>query len=257
MACRELPTDQRGDDEPVGLLGVEASRRRFLRRAATGAVAVGASGVLIAGLPSAAGAQTAGTTPGSSPGTTPEGSTPPASTKTVPAKIEGNDLTIGIFVSSLELAAISLYDALLDNGKLAPSAAQAARTYQMHHKEHSTQLATFTGSGAPTDPNPKLVAEMQPQIERATTETELAGIGGRLEERLAATYQWAMAQIDAWQFATLVATIVPVDAQQAVAWSQVVEPDLDKWFTTISTTVPPTQTDAGRFDPAAYPVAGA
>ena len=87
--------------------------------------------------------------------------------------------------------------------------------------------------------------------------TALATIGQDIEERLAATYQWAMTQIDEWQFASLVATILPVDAQQAVAWSQIAIPDFDTWLKQMPAVVPTVQTTDGRFDEAAYPVTGA
>jgi hypothetical protein len=261
MACRELPTDQRGDDEPVGPLEVDASRRRFLRRAAAGAAAVGASSALIGGLAGAAGAQTTGSTPGSTPGTSPgsvpsSGSSSTTSSAAAP-KLQGNDLTIGVFVSSLELAVISLYDDLRTTGKLSPPTNQLARTFQLHHEDQLAKLTTLTGGSAPTAPNPKVVDEFRSRIQNANTAPAVGQIATEIESRMAATYQWAMTQIQYWQFSAVAATILPVDAQHAVAWSQVALPDFDAWLAQIATYVPETQPTEPRFDIATYPSAGA
>lgn len=234
-----------GDAEQV------AARRSFLKRAATGgAIAFGATLVPVGALADAAFAQT---TPGSTPGT----STKPATTGGASggkdeSGLDAGDLTIVLFGQSVELAAVAAYDLALNKGLLRSGAEETARVFRRHHAEHAAALATFTPDAVVETPNPKLVAELGPKVQGATTVEALAEVLMGLEDGAAATYQFAMGQIEGWKVAAAAATIEPVEGQHAVAWSTVVTPDPTAWAKDITTIVPTFQTTSGGFEPSKY-----
>lgn len=257
---------------------VAASRRSFLRRAAAGgAIAFGAGAVPVGAMipsalaqsttttggaaPKAGAAPTAGavptagaaTTSGSTPGTVPGTSVPVAGKKKDPPKVKGDDLTLVVYLQTMELAAVSAYTAIVATGKLTSPVAETARVFGMHHQDHADALAAFAGSEALDRPNATLGRQLLPSITSATTANEIVRIAYDLEESIAATYAAAMGELEEWEIAELVATMMPVTSQQALAWSLDLETDIGIWAKDIKTWIPNFQNDSRRYDPAKYP----
>jgi hypothetical protein len=230
---------------------VTTSRRRFLTKAAAGgAIAFGATAVPVATLVPAALAQTGGTTPGSKP---PGSAAPPKST----AKVEGADLAIVIFLQTIELAAVEIYNSIGDSGRLSSPVAESARQFALHHHDHAIKFAEYAGNQATNTPNSALIAEIAPRIasaelDRDQAEKQLAQVAFDLESGMAATHSFALGQFDGWEIASIGATIEPVESQHALAWSLVIEPDAAQWKNAITTWIPPFQNEDGAFLPSQY-----
>jgi hypothetical protein len=254
MAFRALRrTSAEIDEQHLAESDRSASRRRFLTRAATGgALAVGASALPLSSLVPGASAQTeegGEPTEGTTPGTLP---TAPEVTGDPPV-VEGNDLTLVVFLQSIELTAVDAYGVMVDTGKLAPALAETARQFKVHHDEHAEALGTIAGGASVTDPNPGLTAELTPLIESATSQEDLATFAYTLEERITATYAAALGALESWQAAGIASRILPVDSQHAVVWSQVIEPDPTEWATEITTWIPNFQSATDAIDIIQYP----
>jgi hypothetical protein len=240
MSLRDLRRDPAEiDDDHNDSVGT--SRRRFLRRAAAGgAVALGAGAVGLAAGAQAAGAQAPGTTSGTAKPTGAAGKKP---------TIEGEDLSLIVFAHSVELAAVAIYDAILATRRLDTPGEHRARTFQLHHRDHAAKLATFAGSEASTTPDASLVDEFMPRLQQAGTAEPVIDLAQKLEERLAATYANDLGRLAGWEVAGAVSTILPVESEQAVVWSRVLEPDPTEWAKQIKTWIPAFQTGEGALRP--------
>ncbi len=249
MASRDLRRlAAETDEQPPEARRSVDDRRRFLTRAAAGgAIAFGASVIPLATLLEGASAQTtAGTTAGSTPGTT-------AAKKVVKPKIQGGDLTTFVFLQTIELAGVELTKSIIETGRLTNANAQTAREFAAHHQEHADKLATFLGSEALNVANPTLVLEFAPKITGAQTEADLLKIAMNLEDGMTATCAYALGVLEGWETAGVVSTIMPVDSQQALVWSQLSSPDTDAWKSNITTYIPAFQSETGAFAPSKYP----
>lgn len=233
-----------------------ASRRRFLTRAAAGgAIAFGATAIPVASMMPAALAQTPGTTAG----TTPPGSAVAPTVSTKDPLVDGLDLSLVIFVQTVELAGVQMYKRIIDGGRLSSPVSHTAAEFALHHGDHATALGTYANKAALATPNQALLDSVLPKITAAelnpnNAETNLAQVAYDFESGMAATYAWAMGQFDNWQLAGLGATIEPVEAQQALAWSLVIEPDPNVWKDQITTWIPNFQNDDGAFKPDQFAV---
>jgi hypothetical protein len=226
-----------------------ASRRRFLRGAAGGAL--GASALALVGAPEAL-AQTPGTTAGTSPGTTE--SAPEAAAGAKQPSVSGTDLELGRFLHSIELALVEVYGTALDGGKLKTPARDQATAFREQHRLQAAKLVDAIQSSAASGPNPGLLQSLQPRVGNAPDERGVIDALLAIENSAAATYQWSVGQGKDWQFLTTLASIGAVDGQHATAWSQKAAPDLAAWVPTFDQAVPVVQGTEGRWDPAQYPV---
>lgn len=254
MAFRALRrTAAEIDEQDLAESDRAASRRRFLTRAATGgALAVGATAIPLSSLVPGASAQTeeggaeptTGTTPGTTPGTMP--SAPPATGEK--ALVEGEDLTIVVFLQGIELAVIEAYKTLIATGRVTPAVAETARTFILHHTKHAESLGELAGGAATTTPNARLVAELTPLLENAADQVELATLAYNLEEKVTATYAEALGTLESWQAAAVASKILPVDSQHAIVWSQVMVPDQADWADEITRWIPNFQSATDAID---------
>jgi hypothetical protein len=233
-----------------------SGRRRFLTRAAAGgAIAFGATAIPLSTLVPSALAQTGGTTPrGSTPGSTPATSGAPDKST---AKVEGNDLDIVVFLQTIELAAVAIYKAIDETGRLSSPVGESARQFALHHKDHAAKFAEFAGNQALNTANATLVGELTDRIAPAASdgtiaERQLAQLAFDLETGIAATHAFALGQFDGWEIAGLSSIIEPVESQHALAWSLVIEPDAEQWKNAIKTWIPPFQNEDGAFLPNQY-----
>jgi len=247
----EHTDDHVGDVHLAGDPASTASRRRFLTRAAAGgAIAFGATAIPVSTLMPAALAQPGGTTPGSKP----PGSAAPAKST---AKVEGADLAIVMFMQTIELAAVEIYQSIVGSGRLTSAAADSARQFGLHHQDHAIKFAEYAGNQALNTANRALVDQFDSlialaELDREQAQKQLAEVAFDLESGLAATHSLAMGEFDGWEIASVSATIEPVESQHALAWSLVIEPDANEWKNNITTWIPPFQNDDGAFLPDQY-----
>lgn len=195
-----------------------ASRRFFLRRAGAGAaVVLGGAAVPLTGMASAAWAQEPDDG-GAGSGTDTNGDACPADPVDMPA----SDEQLVTFAESVERAASAAYELALEQRLLVPVTEQSAHLFSSHHGDHAEALRCLLGTAA-QEPNAALLDELRPQIEEAVEEDALIQLFRQLEEGAAATYLVAIGAFETIEVAGAAATIMPVEAQHAVVWSEVLD----------------------------------
>lgn len=209
-----------------------ASRRGFLGRMGAATVAVGAVGVSMGAMATAAWAQDGGQM----------GTTPAPACDGDPVEMAASDESLVVFAESVERAAVAAYGLALDRKVLGPAASESSRTFQGHHGEHAEALRCLLG-GPVQDPNAALVEALVPQIEGAGNERDLLRILLDIESGAAATYFAVLGDLSNATVAGAASTILPVEAQHEVVWSQYLNIPLAR-------AVPALQTANGAFAPA-------
>ena len=220
---RPDPSSASPDAEPVPAPTVASNhRRRLLVTAGTGlgaAALAGAIGPLGHLLPAAAAASD-----------------------------ESPEIALATFLTGIELSVVDLYDLAGKSGKLTGSSATLTKTFGQHHLVHSQTLGALVTDGggtAPTAGNANLTKQEAPKINGAADAVALAGVLGALEDSLAATYLAALRTFVSSALASAAAQILPVDAQQAVAWSAAASPGGNPPHQPAANEVPPMQTTDG------------
>jgi hypothetical protein len=215
-----------GDGDEPGTGRGATDRRSFVRNLALGGAAVAAGAVAATTAMAPAGAQTSTTVAG-------------------PPTIPPGDITLVNFMLSLELAASQLYAQMIATGKLSSASLGNARTFESHHNDHATALATLNADATVYDTNAKLMSQVGGQISAAADQDALMQIAFTLESNLAATHQWMMGTVQNWQTATTEASLEPVEAQHCVVWGEALDLDTSQWM-------PSFQSSTGHYDPATY-----
>ena len=161
-----------------------------------------------------------------------------------------SDGDIATFAASVEYAAVAAYEAAAKSGKVKTKAVlDAATAFAGQHKEHGD---AFKAAG--TNPNVaanKAVLDMvTPQLTAAKTENDVVALAYGLENSAAATYIFALGVLTNDKAYNAVASVMPVEAQHAVALGFVLGKTLDdKAF------MPSFETKDGALDPAKFPAA--
>lgn len=161
---------------------------------------------------------------------------------------ESPEIALATFLTGIELSVIDLYDLAGKTGKLTADTTSLAKTFRQHHQAHSTELASLVTDGGgtpPTSGNAALTAQETPKISGAADATALANVLGALEDSLAATYLASLRVFVSSALASTAAQILPVDAQQAVAWSAATNPGGNPPHQPAASEVPPLQTTDG------------
>lgn len=235
-----------------------ADRRRFLRRAAAGgAVAIGSA---VAPLGAFAAAAQTDDTSGASPGGAgaaggPDDTTGAAgegTSDTLPKSeaceadpfATGADLATVQFLESLSLAAEEAYAAAIERRLLTAIEAEFARTFLRHHAAQAELLHCAAG-GQPGTANARLAGELSAAVAGATDDPGLVRVLHDLEESLAATSNAALSQVSTPEVASVLAAVMPVQAEHAVVWAEVLELPVADYLPTV-------QSDDGAFAAAEY-----
>ncbi len=166
----------------------------------------------------------------------------------MPAAFAANgvdDAAIAAFAASVEFAAVAVYQEVIDRGRLERTVTKMAVTFQGHHREHGRAFNAITKATS-EQPNAKLLAAYKPRIIAAKAQDALLEIAYSLEEAAAATYLFALGELQDKTNAMTAATILPVESQHAVVLAQV----LDK---KIADYLPPFQNDKRAVDADQYP----
>lgn len=110
------------------------------------------------------------------------------------------DITILRTASSLEELAVAAYQMGIDSGLVTTAAvADAAKLFQAQHKEHSELFkgaTTAMGGEAFAEPNPAVLAQLDPAIKALKTEKDVLKLAYDLESAAAATYFSTAGQFD-------------------------------------------------------------
>ena len=187
------------------------SRRQFLTRAGTTAIVAGAVAVPLSAVAQSAWAQSdmmTTTTAAAGPGCA-----------SSPVSMTASDEQIVVFAESVERAAVAAYQVAGANPVLSPAARESARIFGDHHDQHGEALRCLV-AGTAQDPNAALVAAFGPQLEAARNEAEIIELLRQLEAAAAATYLSALGTLETPAVAGAASTILPVEAQHEVVWSQ-------------------------------------
>jgi hypothetical protein len=178
----------------------DATRRNFLRGGLVTAGVLGGGMVITA----------CGSSSSATPATSPEG--------------EATDLQVARLATSLEVLAVTTYDAALKAatsgalGAVPPAIATFATTVKGQHGEHRDNwntVLTKNGWPAQTDPDPKLNGMVQDSLGKVKTVADVANLALTLENVALQTYT-AGAPLVMDKSARLIAlTIAPVEAQHA------------------------------------------
>lgn len=173
------------------------------------------------------------------------GATLPLTTHSVPS----TDVDLGAFLVTVELAAVSVYGlaAVKASG---PKSSSFARSFAAQHEGHATVWADVAGSNAVRRPNPRLLQAITAELAGAATPAGVLGVLQTLEDRMAATYQYALERLLSDTHLELAASIMPVECQHAVVFGTLAGKKLKELIPVNF------QTPDAFLDPAAFPVTG-
>jgi Ferritin-like domain len=137
------------------------------------------------------------------------------------------DITITRTLSSVEEAALVVYETGLGLGILTTAAlTDLANLFQSHHREHATLFrgATEDLRGTPfTEPNPAVMQQLQPQLDALRDEAGFAQLAFDTETILAQTYQATMDAFGDKSFNVAVMSVGGAEARHAAAFAQVLQ----------------------------------
>ena len=161
-----------------------------------------------------------------------------------------SDGDIATFAASVEYAAVAAYQAAAKSGLIKNKAIlDAATAFAGQHQQHGD---AFKAAG--TNPNVaanKAVLDMvTPQLTAAKTENDVVALAYGLENAAAATYIFALGVLTTEGAYNAVASVMPVEAQHAVALGLVLGKPLDD-----ESFMPKFETKTGALDPAKFPAA--
>jgi rubrerythrin len=236
---RFLDRDDRTDDETASVLLGGLTRRSLFR---VGGVTIAGAALLAAcGSDSGATATTVAppTTP-STPSTMVPTTMAPATTTPMGAV---DDVTWLRTASSIEHLAVAAYQTAIDSGLVTTMAvADAAMRFQDHHMEHADFFEAATkkmGGKAFTDPNPAVLAQLQPAIKALKDEKGVIALALMLERAAAATYQSGVGNVADLTLNKALMSVGGVEARHAAVLAGALgEMSVPRSFGTIDGAVP-------------------
>lgn len=159
------------------------------------------------------------------------------------------DVDIAKFAASVEFAAVEAYAAAAAGGKIKTKAvADAAGVFAGHHRQHGEAFKALTG--AEVAPNKALLDMLGPQLTAAKDEKGVVEIAYTLENAAAATYLFALGVLTVAKAVETTASILPVEAQHAVALGTALGRSLED-----TAYMPSFERSDGHLDPGKFPVA--
>lgn len=159
---------------------------------------------------------------------------------------ELTDGQIAGFAESVELAAVEAHRAAAATGKLSAALVQIGMTFAQHHAEHATAFGAAAGTDGTSKANAKLLATVADQLANAKDQNGVLQILFDLENAAAATYLFAVGELDDAAAVALAASVLPVESQHAVALGQAMGKPL-------ADVVPSFENQDRALDPAKFP----
>ena len=196
------------------------SRRRFLQVAGVGGLTISVGSVLpVEPLVGLAGAQTS------------------------------SDGEVAAFLESVELALVEAYTVATQPEKLTtPEVIEVAKSISSHHRDHANAFGAAAVDAATGAANPMLLDELRAELEDAGTEDEVLERLFDFENAATATHLFVSGAFERVDDRALAASVLPVEAQHAVAVGALLELDS-------SALVPVFETGERAWEPDRYPVA--
>ena len=147
------------------------------------------------------------------------------------------DITILRTASSLELAAVEVYQLAIDSGLVATTAvASAAELFQSQHQEHAEAFITATKQrgGEPfEEANPVLVAQLRPLAAALKDEAGAVRLAFDLENAAAATYYASAGEFDDLTLNQIAMSVGGVEARHVAVLAGVLgQPQVPRVFQT-------------------------
>jgi hypothetical protein len=131
------------------------------------------------------------------------------------------DADVAAFAASLENALSAAY-AEVSRRVSDPALANLVSTFRLHHQQHARTFNTLAGAkGVGSTPNAKWADALLGPLRLAKDQTAVLAVVATAEDRLAATYQFALENLETASAARLTASVLPVEAQHAVVWEMV------------------------------------
>jgi hypothetical protein len=161
--------------------------------------------------------------------------------------ISATDAELLTFLSSLEYAAEkSLYSAAEVSFLSAPTA-QRLRQFARLHRDQALALGAILPTTTVVPINSTLQAQIDGNVAAAANEAALLAVVQTLEENLSSTMLAALGQAQSWHVAEQIATVCPVNGQQAAAIGFDAGQPTSQWLPAFASTT-------GAFAQAAFPV---
>jgi len=161
-----------------------------------------------------------------------------------------SDSDIATFAASVEYAAVAAYTAAAKSGLIkTPAVLQAATTFAGQHQQHGDAFKA-AGTNPNVMANKGVLDSVTPQLMAAKTENDVVALAYGLENAAAATYIFALGVLNNDKAYNAVASVMPVEAQHAIALGFVLGKTLDD-----KTFMPSFETADGHVDPAKNPAA--
>ncbi|MBS1847615.1 MAG: ferritin-like domain-containing protein [Actinobacteria bacterium] len=161
------------------------------------------------------------------------------------------DITLAMWLVSLELAARSVYATAAKADAFDDRAKSLATTCGANHGAQGTALGAMVTAGGgtvPTDANSVLAMQFSNRFATAATAAAKAGVLEDLENGLAATYQASLATLRSAPIAAVAAQIIASDAAQAVAWAAIANGPTADAPLPKPDAIPASQTTDAQFD---------
>ncbi len=161
-----------------------------------------------------------------------------------------SDGDIATFAASVEYAAVAAYQAAAKSGKIKNKAVlDAATAFAGQHQQHGDAFKA-AGTNPNVAANKGVLDMVSGQLTATKTENDVVALAYGLENTAAATYIFALGVLTNEAAYNAVASVMPVEAQHAVALGLVLGKPLDeKGF------LPSFETQDGKLDPAKFPAA--
>jgi hypothetical protein len=161
-----------------------------------------------------------------------------------------SDGDIATFAASVEYAAVAAYQAAAKSGLIKNKAIlDAATAFAGQHQQHGDAFKA-AGTNPNVMANKGVLDSVTPQLTAAKTENDVVALAYGLENAAAATYVFALGVLNNDKAYNAVASVLPVEAQHAIALGFVLGKPLDD-----KTFLPSFESATGALDPAKFPAA--
>lgn len=166
----------------------------------------------------------------------------------IPPAYAQTDVDIAKFAASVEFAVVEAYQAVAAGGKVrTKGVAEAAGVFAGHHQQHGEAFKALAQTDVAA--NKTLLDMVAGQLGAAANEKAVVEIAYGLENSAAATYLFALGVLTEPKAVEAAASILPVEAQHAIALGTVLGKSLED-----GSFMPAFEKSDGFLDPGKYPV---
>ena len=220
------PVDPVDDRAEAPAAPASPSRRRFVRNVGVGAAALGAVAATGAALSDVASAQT---------------------TATNPPDLSAADISLVQFLQSVSIAGQKGLLTAAGKSVLTSTLNEEVRTFARHHATQAVTLGTLLSKeNNITAANPKLLAQLNGQVNGASDQAALLNVLLTFEEQVSATMLQAMGEAQSFLVSGAVGSALAVVGQQAAALGSAAGKPIGDWLPAFGST-------NGALTPAAFP----